>query len=213
MQTLAVSSDTPELVSIPPGLLTRAEPEGGAVPVAAFRLGATQVTNRQYDLFTAETGLPGPPTRSAPAFRDPHQPVVSVSWLDAIAYCEWLGRRLDLPIRLPTEDEWEWAARGGRAGALYPWGDEPPDARYPNYRRLWRDGPEPVGRHLSNGWGLFEMCENAHEWCANWFDASGTRRASRGGSWRHARKVSTCAARSSIPPEFRYADYGFRVAS
>jgi formylglycine-generating enzyme required for sulfatase activity len=71
------------------------------------------------------------------------------------------------------------------------------------------------------------MCENVHEWCSDWFDAryyaqspdrnprgpeSGTRRASRGGSWRHHIKISRCAARSSIPPEFQYADYGFRVA-
>ena len=165
MQTALVSADTPELVSIPPGLLRRAAPEGGPVPVAAFRLGATQVTNREYDRFVAETRRPAPPTGGEPAFQDPRQPVVSVSWLDAIAYCEWLGQRLGLPIRLPTEDEWEWAARGGRAGALYPWGDEPPEARYPDYGGLWRDGPEPVGRHLSNGWGLFEMCENTHEWC------------------------------------------------
>jgi formylglycine-generating enzyme required for sulfatase activity len=211
-----VSPNTPELVSIPPGLLARPASEGGGAEpaaVAAFRLGATQVTNGEYDLFVGETRRPAPPTRSDPHFCDPRQPVVSVSWFDAAAYCGWLGRRLGLPIRLPTEDEWEWAARGGRVGALYPWGDEPPEARYPDHDRLWRDGPEPVGRHLSNGWGLHEMCENTHEWCANWFDASGTRRASKGGSWRHARKVATCAARSSIPPEFRYADYGFRVAS
>jgi len=71
------------------------------------------------------------------------------------------------------------------------------------------------------------MCENVHEWCSDWYDPryydyspvdnppgpeSGTRRASRGGAWRHHIKIARCAARSSIPPEFRYADYGFRVA-
>ena len=72
------------------------------------------------------------------------------------------------------------------------------------------------------------MCDNVHEWCADWYAPSyyavspdrnpqgpetGDRRASRGGSWRHHIKISRCAARSSIPPEFQYADYGFRVAS
>ena len=89
----------------------------------------------------------------------------------------------------------------------------------------WRDGPEPVGQGEPNGYGLFDMCENVHEWCSDWYDpayyavspaenpqgpAHGTRRASRGGAWRHHIKFSRCAARSSIPPEFRYADYGFR---
>ena len=89
----------------------------------------------------------------------------------------------------------------------------------------WRDGPEPVGQGEPNGYGLFDMCENVHEWCSDWYDpayyavspaenpqgpAHGTRRASKGGAWRHHIKFSRCAARSSIPPEFRYADYGFR---
>ena len=80
---------------------------------------------------------------------------------------------------------------------------------------------------LPNGYGLCDMCENVHEWCSDWYDPryyqvstgrdprgpqSGTRRASKGGSWRHHIKIARCAARSSIPPEFCYADYGFLVA-
>src|SRR5205814_5045168 len=90
------------------------------------------------------------------------------------------------------------------------------------------NGPEPVATSRPNGYGLFDICENVHEWCSDWYDplyygsspeedprgpSSGTRRASRGGAWRHQIKIARCAARSSIPPEFRYADYGFRVAS
>ena len=89
----------------------------------------------------------------------------------------------------------------------------------------WHEGPEPVGLGEPNGCGLFDMCQNVHEWCSDWYDPRyyavsppenprgpdrGTRRASRGGAWRHHIKVSRCAARSSIPPEFRYSDYGFR---
>jgi formylglycine-generating enzyme required for sulfatase activity len=84
----------------------------------------------------------------------------------------------------------------------------------------------PVGLDEPNAYGIHDICENVHEWCADWFradyysespsrnpqgPAAGDRRASRGGSWRHHVKVSRCAARSSIPPHFQYADYGFRV--
>jgi len=97
----------------------------------------------------------------------------------------------------------------------------------PDYDRRWRNGPEPVARYAPNGFGLYDICENVHEWCSDWFDPNyyaaspernppgpeaGQRKASRGGSWRHHIKVTRCAARSSIPPQFQYADYGFRVA-
>ena len=88
-------------------------------------------------------------------------------------------------------------------------------------------GTLPAGGGTPNHWGIYELGENVHEWCADWFQKdyyahspernphgpeTGDRRASRGGSWMHHIKVSRCAARSSIPPHFQYADYGFRVA-
>jgi len=87
--------------------------------------------------------------------------------------------------------------------------------------------PRTVAKTRPNTFGLYDMCENVHEWCSDWYGAdyyrvspdrnpqgppAGTRRTSRGGSWRHQIKFTRCAARSSIPPEFRYADYGFRIA-
>ena len=196
------------------------------VSVNAFALAATQVTNRDYAAFLAATGCAAPLDWNKPEFSDPMQPVVSVSWFDAVAYCEWLTAATGKHFRLPTEAEWEHAARGGTAGKLYPWGDEPPQSR-PRYAEKWLTGPERVAQDEPNAFGLYDMCANVHEWCSDWYDAayyahspehdprgpeSGTRRSSRGGSWRHHIKMSRCSARSSIPPDFHYADYGFRVA-
>jgi sulfatase modifying factor 1 len=194
--------------------------------VDEFLLAACQVTNAEYARFLEDTRSQPPPFRSDPNFNHPQQPVVGVSWHEAVRYCEWLRLRTCRPFRLPTEAEWERAARGGRENELYPWGDAPPQS-LPNYVGRWQNGPEPVGRAEPNGYGLYNMCDNVHEWCADWYSPSyysaspdrnprgpdtGDRRASRGGSWRHHIKMSRCAARSSIPPEFQYADYGFRVA-
>ena len=180
------------------------------VTVSPFRMARCQVTNADYAAFRKFE------------FADPTLPVVSVSWFDAVAYCEWLAALWSLPVRLPTEAEWEFAARGGFPQRLYPWGDTLPDRQSDR----WRDGPEPVGRGEPNGYGLFDICQNVHEWCSDWYDPTyyavspesdpqgpehGVRRASKGGAWRHQIKFSRCAARSSIPPDFRYADYGFRI--
>ncbi len=194
--------------------------------VDAFELAIHQVTNAEYARFLADTKHPVPLHWDDPNFNHPQQPVVAPSWFDAAAYCEWLDRMTGRRYRLPTEAEWERAARGGTEGALYVWGDAPPES-LPDYANRWRTGPELVGLYAPNAYRLFNMGDNIHEWCADWYDAryyarspernpcgpeEGVRRASRGGSWRHHIKVSRCAARSSIPPEFKYADYGFRVA-
>ena len=194
--------------------------------VDAFLLATCQVTNADYARYLGGTGATPPPMWNDAAFSHPQQPVVAVSWFEAVAYCEWLSGQTGHRYRLPTEVEWERAARGGAEGKLYPWGDEPPQS-LPDYGRRWLTGPEPVGRCAPNGFGLFDIGDNVHEWCSDWYQAdyyavspernpqgpeTGTRRASRGGSWRHHIKVARCAARSSIPPQFQYADYGFRVA-
>ena len=197
------------------------------VSVGAFRLARTQVTREQYQLFLDDTGNPAPPFWDEPAFAGPKMPAVGPSWEDAVQYCEWLGSKIGEALQLPTEAEWEHAARAGRE-VLYPWGDEPPEA-LPDYDRRWQDGPEPVDAYPSlHPWGFLGLGENVHEWCSDWYDAeyytvspavdprgpeNGRRRASRGGAWRHAIKVSRCAARSSIPPHMRYSDYGFRLAA
>jgi len=194
--------------------------------IDAFQLAAHQVTNADYAIFLRTEGKLAPPFFHDPAFSDPQQPVVGVSWFEATEYCAWLRSATGRSYRLPTEAEWERSARGGVESKLFPWGDAPP-ASLPNYATRWQTGPEPVGQSGPNLFGFFDICANVHEWCSDWFSAdyyvacpernprgpeSGIRRASRGGSWRHQIKVTRCAARSSIPPHLQYADYGFRVA-
>lgn len=196
--------------------------------VEAFEMAIYQVRNRDFAVFMQASGHPAPPNWQQAGFEDPDDPVVSVSWFEAQKYCRWLEGLTGRTYRLPTEAEWERAARGGEEGRLYPWGDDPPQARAEYLERWGRDvlGPLPVGRAAANPYGIYDLCENVHEWCADWYlpdyyahspgrnpsgPATGARRASRGGSWRHHIKVSRLAARSSIPPAFQYADYGFRV--
>lgn len=195
--------------------------------VDGFKIGKFPVTNAEYGIFAEEAGGLEPPFWRQEPFADPGKPVVGINWHEAVAYCEWLSKRTGENFRLPTEAERERAARGGSDGRQYPWGDEPPWERpYPGYD-VKTGGPARVGAGEPNGFGLYDMSEGVHEWCSDFYDAdyyhyslernpkgppSGERRASRGGSWRHRIKFSRCAARSSLPPTFRYADYGFRLA-
>ena len=200
------------------------------VCVDAFLLAATQVTNAEYERFLRATSALPPPFWQDPNFNDPQQPVAGVSWHEAARYCEWLSSQTGRIYRLPTEAEWEHAARGGLEQQQFPWGNDPPQS-LPDYSTRWQTGPEPVARYAPNAFGLYNMCDNVHEWCSDWYDPNyyavspesdpqgpeecsmrPPRKSSRGGSWRHHIKVARCSARSSIPPEFQYADYGFRVA-
>jgi len=193
------------------------------VEVAAFELGLTPVTNAEYAVCVAERRVPPPPWWDDPAYAAPDQPVVGVSWLEATAYAAWLCERAGGAWRLPTEAEWERAARGGLEGAATPWGESLPAGEVPAGALA---GPWPVGRGEPNGFGLRDVGTVVHEWCLDWYDPgyyrvspasqpagpeAGVRRSSRGGSWRHRIRWSPPAVRSSLPPGFHYADYGFRV--
>lgn len=195
--------------------------------VDGFGIGRFPVTNREYAVFVGQTQNRPPPFSADPMFSQPELPVVGVTWDEAVAYCQWLKDRTGNECRLPTEAEWERAARGGREGDLYPWGDEPPGERNALGFDTQTGGPARVGVNQPNGFGLHDMSEGVHEWCSDYYDynyysyspernprgaPSGSRRASRGGSWRHQIKFSRLAARSSLPPSSCYADYGFRVA-
>ncbi|MGA8617356.1 MAG: formylglycine-generating enzyme family protein [Candidatus Sulfotelmatobacter sp.] len=194
--------------------------------IDTFLLAATQVTNAEYERFVSSTGCATPSFWNDQNFNHREQPVTGVSWFDAEQYCYWLAAQTGRAYRLPTEAEWERAARGDFKQEDFPWGNDPPQS-LPDYGTRWQTGPEPVARYAPNAFGLFNICDNVHEWCSDWYDPNyyaaspdrnphgpeqGQRKSSRGGSWRHHVKVARCSARSSIPPDFHYADYGFRLA-
>jgi formylglycine-generating enzyme required for sulfatase activity len=138
--------------------------------------------------------------------------VVGITWFEATAFGEWLSSHGSGLWRLPTAAEWEWAARGDLADAPTPWGETLPPGEVPEGEL---QGPWPVGRGTPNGFGLLDMGTIVHEWCSDVVpdprSPDGERRLSCGGSWRHRVRWSPPGARSSLPPGFRYADYGFRL--
>ena len=193
------------------------------VEVASFALGLTPVTNAEYAPCVEAGRVPPPPWWQDPTYAAPDQPVVGVSWHEARDYAAWLCEGAGGVWRLPTEAEWERAARGGLEGAPTPWGATLPEGEIPEGPLA---GPWTVARGRPNGFGLFDIGSVVHEWCLDWYDPGyyaesaiaspagpeeGVRRSSRGGSWRHRVRWSPPSARSSLPPDFHYADYGFRV--
>jgi sulfatase modifying factor 1 len=206
------------------GLLVR------EVVVRPFAVALLPVTNVEYRAFLEATGHEAPPFLDDERFNHAGAPAVGISWFDAVAYCGWLSEVTGRRGRLPTEAEREYAARGGVEGVAYPWGNEPWSEGPHAFGSAGMDRPQPVGSSPPNGYGLYHMADNVHEWCSDWYrpgydpaldprgpavDArgpeTGERRASRGGSWRHRLKVSRIAARSSLEPSRRYNDYGMRV--
>lgn len=134
-----------------------------AVYVDAFYIDIHEVTVGAYKRFVDATGHRALPDWVAQCSPTEHHPVVGVSWHDAMAYAQWAGKRL------PTEAEWEKAARGGLTGQKYPWGNMR-DASKANYGKKTKSGTHaerttPVGKYPANDYGLYDMSGNVLEWC------------------------------------------------
>ena len=162
--------------------------------------------------------------RSALFPQDDNHPVVSVSWHDAVAFCEWLSGIEGKKFRLPTEAEWELACRNSTADTRpYNTGDAI-SMEQANYDLLAHKGTTPVGSFPSNARGLFDMHGNAWQWCADWYErdladatdpqgpVNGAHRVLRGGSWCSDAKSCRSVNRYHFNPTFRHDYFGFRVA-
>jgi len=182
-----------EMILIPAGTFEMGNPLGAigddnypvhSVTIDGFYMGKFEVTVGQFKAFVKDTGYESSMSFWEGNFVSPedNHPIVGVDWHTAIAYAQWAGKRL------PTEAEWEYAARGGLAGKLYPWGDAL-DHDNANYHRAWEKGitydyPDyintdkkdtwryssaPVGSFEPNGFGLYDMAGNVAEWCQDWY--------------------------------------------
>ncbi len=142
-----------------------------------------------------------------PEWNKSDYPVVGVSYLEAEAFAKWAGKRL------PTEQEWEKAARG-TDGRPYPWGDTLFDKNKCNYDESGIEGTTPVTRYAKgkSPFGCYDMAGNVWEWCASWYDNSKDLRLLRGGSWSDTAVNLRSAYRHWNGPWDRYNYIGFRCA-
>jgi formylglycine-generating enzyme required for sulfatase activity len=214
----------PEWVEIPPGAFTMgSENEAHLVILPAYAIARVPISNAQYLLFVHAAGHPPPPhwqENRIPKGLESH-PVVNVSWLDAIAYCQWLSQVSGKTITLPSEAEWEKAARGDQDARQYPWGDTFDRLRC-NTQELGLGGTTPLGIFPAGAspYGVLEMSGNVWEWCRNKYanaeddqiDDSGDPRVVRGGSWGNNRSSARAACRYNFGfPADRDLNFGFRV--
>jgi sulfatase modifying factor 1 len=194
------------------------------VHIDSFYMDQHEVTNEQYHEFCEVSGhhllefWGRHGFRSGPDY--PRHPVVGVSWQDAVAYAEWCGKRL------PTEAEWEYAARGGLAGMNYPQG-ETLDPSAGNYTESLHGGPLAVGSYAANGFGLHDVQGNVVEWVQDFYSPdyyssspasnppgpeSGRFRVIRGGGWHSGPYCNRVYFRNALPPNWLDFNVGFRCA-
>jgi len=234
----AVNAVGMKLVAIEPGSFTMGGAAGGdfderpahkVTLSKAFLMGATEVTNAQYEQFD-----PGHKKRRGQLgfSKSDDEAVVFVTWHEAVAFCRWLSKKEGKPYRLPTEAEWEYACRAGTASP-FSTGDSLPRDCLKNARESWFPSPRGrndevvslvVGQTPPNPWGLYDMHGNVEEWCHDWYGpyaegdrtdpvglAGGDYRVTRGGSHSTTPEYLRSANRMGTLPEDRSWLIGFRV--
>ena len=197
----------------------RDETPAHTVELPAYKIDVTEVTMGQYRLYMEQSGTSAPKFMDNERFNQDHQPVVGVTWQEAADYCATMGKRL------PTEAEWEKAARG-TDGRYYPWGNDPDETKanirgkLDNYRYSAPVGREPRG---ASPYGILDMAGNAWEWTADWYqphpgnthpnDFYGKQyRVIKGGSWFSNMDLARIAVRGKSLPDRRNNYIGFRCA-
>ncbi len=234
-----------ELVRVPAGeFLMGSDPikdedaQSGEYPqhrvyVSEYYIGKYPMTNEQYAAFVKATKHKAPENwkeGKIPPGKENH-PVVNISWDDVVTFCQWLSQATGQPFRLPTEAEWEKAARG-MDGRIYPWGNEWNPIRLNSREKGPRD-TTPVGKYSPDGdspYGAADMAGNVWEWCADWYDkeeyqrrartvmqdpqgpSQGQYRVLRGGTWGSHQAHPRCACRGGYPPDHWDNFRGVRVA-
>jgi formylglycine-generating enzyme required for sulfatase activity len=207
----------------------RYDDEASRYPVSLkpFYISVTEITNAEYGRFLQATGYKPPLYWQDRNLNAPNQPVVGVTWFDAINFCRWLTTATGVPYNLPTEAQWEAASRGGLVGQPYPWGSQAPDAGgvfRANFHTALPGATgfrftAPVGTFPANGYGLFDMAGNVSEWCQDRYVPlrhggpfkPGVLRLLKGGSWISGPRDLRNAARQSAPPTYADGYIGFRV--
>ena len=243
----------PEMVSIPAGTFTMGCKDGRdnvegvdkcesatdeqpthKVSVNAFQMGKTEVTFAEWDVCVADGVCPKDAAGDKGWGRG-NRPVINVSWDDAQTYIAWLNKRTGKHYRLPTEAEWEYAARAG-GEAAYSWGYKA-GHEFANYGKeeccsglvsgkdQW-ENTAPVGSFAANPYGLYDMHGNVWEWCQDkwhgdyqgaptdgsaWESGDSASRVLRGGSWGFSARFLRSARRDNYSPDFRLDYHGFRL--
>lgn len=190
-----------------------------------YWIGKYEVTWDQFDQFCAETSKELPDYADAGWGRG-KRPVIHVSWHDADAYCKWLSAKTGLHFKLPTEAQWEKAARGTN-GQLFPWGNQQPTEDLANFGDdIKMSTTKPVGSYPGgeSPYGIMDMAGNVWEWCTDWYGnysaepqknptgpQSGKFFVLRGGSWHDSPQFISCSNRYPAEPSFRGYIEGFRL--
>ncbi|MDP7475097.1 MAG: SUMF1/EgtB/PvdO family nonheme iron enzyme [Candidatus Marinimicrobia bacterium] len=192
-----------------------------SVTVSDFNISKTEVTFEQYDAFCDAIGRDKPDDEG---WGRGNRPVIYVDWQDAFDYCEWMSKTTGKTYRLPTEAEWEYAARGGSKSKGYTYSGGNNLYAVAWYDNNSRDKTHPVAQKQPNELGLYDMSGNVYEWCSDWYgdyssspqtDPQGSNseeyRVLRGGGWLHHDSGCRVAFRLGYSPDGRYNFYGFRL--